>query len=75
MKTRKWKAEIKKAERKTRAKKCGCREPQLHDDCMYCGKYWAGEVVCGVCRENGIDGRLIRGTGRRVCAEHKGAKR
>lgn len=50
---------------------CGCREPKRHRDCMYCGSSWAGEVICGVCKEEGIDGRLIRGTGRRTCAAHR----
>ena len=52
-------------------KKCRCREPKRHPDCMYCGCGYWGEVVCGVCKEDGIDGKLIRGTGRIVCAKHK----
>ncbi len=51
--------------------KCTCRPPKRHNDCQYCGVGWWGEVVCGVCREQGIDGRLIPGTGRRVCKLHK----
>lgn len=54
--------------------KCRCRPPKRHNDCMYCGCYYAGEVVCGVCKENGIDGRCIPGTARVVCKEHKHAK-
>lgn len=57
-------------------KKCGCHKPTTHPDCSYCGSAWAGEVVCGVCREAGIDGKVIRGTARRVCKGHKaGARR
>lgn len=52
-------------------KQCGCRSPKSHRDCMYCGNGWAGEVVCGVCKEQGIDGKVIRGTERRVCKAHK----
>lgn len=50
---------------------CRCRGPRRHDGCMYCGYYWAGDVVCGVCKEAGIDGKVIRGTSRVVCARHK----
>jgi hypothetical protein len=56
---------------KVATEKCGCREPKRHRDCMYCGSSWAGEVICGVCKEEGIDGRLIRGTGRRTCKAHR----
>jgi hypothetical protein len=49
---------------------CGCRKPKRHSDCMYCGSGF-GDSICGVCKEAGIDGRLIRGTGRRTCAQHK----
>jgi len=49
---------------------CTCREPKTHRDCFYCGNGW-NENVCGVCYDAGIDGRLIRGTGRKVCAKHK----
>lgn len=38
------------------------RPAKHHVDCMYCGTGWAGEVVCGACREAGIDGAVIRGT-------------
>ena len=53
---------------------CKCKEPKTHRNCAYCGTQhpWNGdEHVCGVCREDGIDGKLIRGTGRMVCKEHK----
>lgn len=53
--------------------KCGCREPKRHADCQYCGSCWAGEVVCGVCHEQGIDGKVIRGTERRRCRKHREA--
>jgi hypothetical protein len=52
-------------------KKCRCRKPKRHRDCMYCGSGYIGEYVCGVCREAGIDGRVIRGTERRMCKKHK----
>lgn len=52
-------------------RKCRCREPKRRRDCMYCGSKFGGEVVCGVCWENGIDGSLIRGAGRIVCAKHR----
>lgn len=54
------------------AKKCGCRPAKRHRDCMYCGSSYAGEVVCGVCKLEGIDGRVIRGTERRRCSLHSG---
>jgi hypothetical protein len=53
---------------------CKCQEPKRHKYCMYCGSSYAGEVVCGVCREGGIDGKLISGTGRRLCTIHKQEK-
>jgi hypothetical protein len=52
--------------------KCSCRNPKRHNDCAYCGTgYTNGVLICGVCREAGIDGLLLRGTGRVVCALHK----
>jgi len=57
--------------KKTEKKKCRCRPPRRHSDCMYCGSSWGGEFVCGVCHENGIDGQVIRGTSRVTCAECK----
>lgn len=65
---------VRKAIAKFNATKCRCREPKTHPDCMYCGCGYWGEIICGVCKEQGIDGKLIRGTGRIVCAKHKGAK-
>lgn len=38
------------------------RSPKSHRDCAYCGCGLAGISVCGICRENGIDGPVIRGT-------------
>lgn len=35
---------------------------KTHPDCQYCGVQYVGEVVCGVCHEAGIDGKVIRGT-------------
>lgn len=54
--------------------KCSCREPKRHADCAYCGTGWADGRVCGLCKEAGVDGPVIRGTERRTCKEHK-AKR
>lgn len=51
--------------------KCGCRTPKMHRDCAYCGCGWDDGKICGVCKENGIDGKLIRGTGRATCKKHK----
>ncbi len=58
----------------TKTSQCACRAAKMHRDCMYCGSSWAGEVVCGVCRLNGVDGRVIRGTEERTCAAHKATK-
>ena len=53
-------------------KPCLCREPRRHRDCAYCGMgYIDGAHVCGVCHGAGIDGPVIRGTGRVVCRKHK----
>jgi hypothetical protein len=52
-------------------KKCRCRPPKRHRDCCYCGSGWNDEKICGVCREGGIDGPVIRGTGRVICKLHK----
>ena len=54
-----------------KAKRCNCRSPKRHSDCMYCGIGYWGDIVCGVCKEAGIDGKVIRGTERRICKEHK----
>ena len=55
--------------------KCRCRKPKRSIDCAYCGTrcldYNASNYVCGVCHEVGIDGKVLRGTGRVVCARHK----
>lgn len=50
---------------------CTCREPKPHRDCAYCGCGGPGTHICGVCKEEGIDGPVIRGTERRVCSAHK----
>ena len=53
-------------------KGCGCKLPKRHRDCSYCGvTSHQPDSVCGMCREMGIDGKLIRGTGRKVCSHHK----
>jgi hypothetical protein len=56
-----------------RKPKCRCRLPRRHRDCSFCGvtTFYGGTHVCGVCRANGIDGKLIPGTGRVVCALHR----
>lgn len=55
--------------------KCLCRPPKRHRDCAYCGiGYIDGAHMCGVCKEAGIDGPTIRGTGRVVCKLHKKGK-
>lgn len=55
-----------------RRRKCACRDPKPHRDCAYCGttSLRPGHV-CGVCKELGVDGFVIRGTERRVCKAHK----
>lgn len=54
--------------------KCTCRKPKRHPGCMYCGYYYSGEYICGVCKEAGIDGKLIRSTARYTCALHRNKK-
>lgn len=56
------------------AKTCRCREPKKHRDCSYCGVGWDDGRICGVCRDEGVAGRLIVGTGRVICKTHKKAK-
>jgi len=51
--------------------RCTCRKPKRHHGCAYCGYHWYGWEICGVCREAGIDGNVIRGTSRVVCRLHK----
>lgn len=51
--------------------KCRCREPKCSSRCMYCGSMYVGEWVCGQCHEAGIDGKVIPGTARVVCEQHK----
>jgi hypothetical protein len=51
---------------------CRCRLPRRHQNCAHCGVAApCGGKVCGVCRHNGIDGKLIPGTGRVVCSKHR----
>jgi hypothetical protein len=51
---------------------CGCREPRASRDCAFCGVTSHSDgKVCGRCSEEGIDGAVIRGTGRRICQKHK----
>lgn len=51
--------------------KCRCKEPTRHRDCAYCGTGYDAGKVCGRCREDGIDGRVIRGTERKTCEKHR----
>ena len=51
--------------------KCSCREAARHRDCAYCGSGWADGMVCGKCKLDGIDGKVIRGTEKRTCEKHK----
>jgi len=50
--------------------KCKCRKPKNHDFCAYCGCF-ASNQICGVCKEAGIDGPVIKGTERHICKLHK----
>jgi len=56
---------------KKKEKQCLCRAPKRHTNCAYCGCGGDGIHICGVCKEHGIDGPIIRGTGRVVCSLHK----
>lgn len=47
--------------------KCKCRKPKTHRDCAYCGSGWDDGKICGRCKENGIDGKVIQGTSRATC--------
>jgi hypothetical protein len=51
---------------------CRCRKAKTHRACAYCGV--GTSEICGVCHAAGIDGPVIRGTERVICAEHKGKK-
>lgn len=51
--------------------KCRCRKPKQHRDCAYCGYGGDGIHICGQCYSEGIDGPVIKGTSRVVCAYHK----
>ena len=53
-----------------KAIKCKCREPKKHDDCAYCGMGSSGKI-CGVCKEQEIDGPVHKGTARVICKIHK----
>jgi hypothetical protein len=50
---------------------CLCRTARTHRDCAYCGCGGPCTHICGVCKQAGIDGPVIRGTSRVVCAEHR----
>jgi hypothetical protein len=53
-------------------RKCICRPARRHRDCAYCGSGWDDGKVCGACKAAGVDGQVIRGTGRVCCKQHKG---
>ena len=50
--------------------KCKCKEPTTSPNCAYCGTSQSG-YICGVCKEQGIDGPVILGTNRVICRIHK----
>ena len=50
---------------------CKCRPAKRHRDCAYCGQSWYSGCICGVCKQAGIDGPVIRGTSRVICKLHK----
>jgi len=54
-------------------KKCRCEDPKWHPQCSYCGTLRAEnpDDICGICKENGIDGHVIKGTSRVTCKIHK----
>ena len=64
---------VKKLAKKPAPIVCRCRKARRHRDCTYCGTTaLQQDSICGVCKEAGIDGKVIRGTGRIVCRNHKG---
>lgn len=67
------KTEIRKLETVSKSI-CRCREPKTSTDCAYCGTGGTGIYICGVCKENGIDGPVIKGTSRVTCKLHKKSK-
>jgi hypothetical protein len=50
--------------------KCRCRPAKRHRDCAYCGIGYS-DHICGICKEAGIDGPVIRGTSKVICKLHK----
>lgn len=50
---------------------CRCRSAKRHRDCAYCGIGWDDGRICGLCKQNGIDGKVIPGTSAVTCAAHK----
>lgn len=62
---------VRRAKPQRKKLKCGCRPPKRSPYCAYCGTRYAGEACCGVCKEQGVDMPVIRGTSRRVCLKHK----
>lgn len=65
---------IPKSGRKIKKDVCRCRPAKTHRDCLYCGYSGPATHVCGVCKEQGIDGPTILGTSRVVCNLHKKVK-
>lgn len=51
---------------------CTCRKAKRHRDCAYCGVTSHSDgKICGVCKADGIDGKVIRGTSGVTCQLHK----
>ncbi len=50
---------------------CRCRPAKRHRDCSYCGQGWDDGKICGMCKQNGIDGKVIAGTSKVTCSKHK----
>lgn len=50
---------------------CRCRPAKKHRDCAYCGVGYDDGRICGRCKEDGIDGKVIPGTSRVTCSAHK----
>lgn len=64
-------AHAKQSKVKPKSTSCGCRSAQAHRDCAYCGVGWDSGKICGACKQNGVDGPVIRGTEARKCKNHK----
>jgi len=47
------------------------QKARRHRDCAYCGCGWDDGRICGVCKEQGIDGQVIPGTSAKKAYERK----